>query len=631
MPDPSVAIVIVNYNGRDHLGACLDSLAALDYPVDRFRVICVDNASSDGSVAWLQARAAGGRPGIEPELVLVEAGGNLGFAGGCNLGAERAKADYVAFVNNDARLDPGWLRAMLGGLAVAEPGVVCASAKMLDWEGETVDFVEGHLNFHGFARQAFWRAKVEPGLFESARPLLFACGGAMLIERRVFLEVGGFDEDYFMFFEDVDLGWRLWLLGYGVVFVPGALVYHRHHGSAGKLALARRRFLYERNALMTLIKNYDEANLARILPAALLLAMRRATDYLQQASGGPDDLEPERWHQLLETGDLERRISYAELAPIVALRELVQRMPALMEKRAAIQARRRRPDGAILPLFGQPLRGYPMAHRVIQAYCEDQAALIEAFGIDDTFRAVKTRVLILTEAGLPSLGWPASPEGERAEALGRALEAAGHAVRYALPRRLVEERALPGLVEQLAWDDRRVDDRILRYGPDAIVATHWRALAFARSSIYRPVVLDYNPLPPDLSGERPEARRIIERRDYLANVDLFTAGSAEELAQFGAWLAEVPGLSVPPERLALVERSVGAAAIAPLSAFCQAQRTRPGKLPVVARPEPPRTPLRRLPAKAAASLRRQGGTGLFVEIRQYLRWRLILLRRSLGG
>jgi GT2 family glycosyltransferase len=109
-----------------------------------------------------------------------------------------------------------------------------------------------------------------------SRPFLFACGGAMLIRRDLFLEVGGFDPDYFAYFEDVDLGWRLWLLGHRVVYAPRAVVYHRHHGSWQTVNDAKKWLLAERNTLYTIVKNYEDDHLARILPAALLLILQRA-------------------------------------------------------------------------------------------------------------------------------------------------------------------------------------------------------------------------------------------------------------------------------------------------------------------------------------------------------------------
>jgi GT2 family glycosyltransferase len=109
----------------------------------------------------------------------------------------------------------------------------------------------------------------------------------MLIDRAVFLDSGGFDEDYFLFFEDVDLGWRLWVLGYRVHLVPRAVTYHRLHASTGELQDVAKRLIFQRNALFSVLKNYDERNLGRVLPATLLLTVQQVLAELEQGSAAP--------------------------------------------------------------------------------------------------------------------------------------------------------------------------------------------------------------------------------------------------------------------------------------------------------------------------------------------------------
>ena len=108
---------------------------------------------------------------------------------------------------------------------------------------------------------------------------MFASGAAMVTRASTFREIGGFDERYFLFFEDVDLGWRYWLLGYRVRYVPASLVFHHHHRSVGALSRAEEDFLLERNALFTIFKNYDDANLERVLGGG--------RDACGSARGGP--------------------------------------------------------------------------------------------------------------------------------------------------------------------------------------------------------------------------------------------------------------------------------------------------------------------------------------------------------
>ena len=367
-PDPAalppLAIVVPNYNGAAHLEACFGSLEALDYPADRLELLLVDNASADGSLALLARRF--------PRVRVLRNRANLGFAAACNQGARAAGAPVVAFLNNDARVDRAWGRALVAPL-LAHPTVAAVGARMLDWAGERIDYAGGLLNFYGHAFQRLYGAPVsaDPDLAE--RPTLFACGGAMAVRRDVFLASGGFDETYFAFFEDVDLGWRLWLLGHAVLYAPRAVAYHRGHATASRLPAHQLRVLYERNALYTIVKNYEDATLERVLPAALLLAAQRglmsgrvetAPYVLGRDSGGPSETLP------------RLAMSY-----FLALGEVGLKLDEVWARRAAVQAARRRPDAAILPLFGEPF----MPNHVDPRYLETQERVVRTFGLDRLF------------------------------------------------------------------------------------------------------------------------------------------------------------------------------------------------------------------------------------------------------
>ena len=182
--DASISIVIVNLNGKPLLADCLDALTGQDYPQDRVEIILVDNGSTDGSVMFVRE--------TYPRVRVLEAGRNLGFAGGNNLGARAALGEYLALINNDARADSHWLRALVEPLE-AEPDVACAASKILDREGRTIDFVGPAMNLYGRALQIDEGLPDIPGTYDEPRELLAPCGGAMMIRRDVFWEVGGFD------------------------------------------------------------------------------------------------------------------------------------------------------------------------------------------------------------------------------------------------------------------------------------------------------------------------------------------------------------------------------------------------------------------------------------------------------
>lgn len=345
MSGRTATVAIVNWNGRGHLETCLPSVFALDHPADALECVVVDNGSTDGSVEWLAREW--------PRVRVVAHPDNRGFAAAANDAAAAATGHVVAFLNNDCRVERSWLARLLDALAAT--GAAAAGSCMLDWDGARVDFGGAAMNFHGHGSHRGWNRAYVPEPGREPEPALFGCGGALAVDRQRFLAAGGFDADYFAYFEDVDLGWRLWVLGERVVYVPTAVAYHRHRGSG--MDPVRWRFLLERNALASLVKNYDDANLAVVLPAARALLAARAG-----LASGPE---------AAAFGDAERAFD--------------ERRPALDAARAAIQARRRTPDHEILPLFREPFR--PSAFG--RAYWAEQRRVLRAHGLDRVFGAAE--------------------------------------------------------------------------------------------------------------------------------------------------------------------------------------------------------------------------------------------------
>ena len=374
---PAVAVVVVYYNGADDTIACLDGIAALSWPAERLEVVVVDNASRGDDVARIRAAHPGAR--------VVPAGANLGFAGGCNLGVRESTAGYVAFLNNDARPDEAFLRAAVGELET-HPDVGAVAAKVLDWAGERIDFAGGTLSWYG---QGFKLHVGEPDgtVPDDARDVLFGTGSALVVRRAAFEAVGGFDERYFMFFEDVDLGWRLWLAGHRVRYVPGAVAYHRHHASMSGLGAWREQFLLERNALYTIYKNYDDRNVERFLAPALALAVRRGVALsgadataLDLAQNPPVPDEP-------ATAEVDKAL----LASAYAVDAFARELPSLARARAEVQQGRVRGDAEITRLFGQPLVSSISA----EDFRHDLEKITETIGVREVFGR-RRRILVLT-------------------------------------------------------------------------------------------------------------------------------------------------------------------------------------------------------------------------------------------
>ena len=328
---PTVSVLVLNCNGREHLEHCLSSLQQQSYPAARCEIVVVDNGSSDGSLEYLHGRY--------PSVRVLSFGENRGFAAAYNAAVDACDTEFVAFLNNDTRVDAGWLTELVS--AAERHGAASVASKMLDWTGQTVDFAGGLVSMFGHS----WQRDIgQPASTpHSEDRLLFACGGSMLISREAFQEAGGFDADFFAYFEDVDLGWRLSLLGYDNVLAPRAITYHRLHGTAGRLAFAPRLRLYERNALAMIFKNYEQATLDRVLPAAVALTAARAFREIT--------LDPQTFAMSarppLAVGAPPRFVAY-----LIALEEFGRQLPALARKREDIQRRRRRSDRDLFPLFG---------------------------------------------------------------------------------------------------------------------------------------------------------------------------------------------------------------------------------------------------------------------------------------
>ncbi|MEO6798011.1 MAG: glycosyltransferase family 2 protein [Candidatus Dormibacter sp.] len=424
---PAISLIILNFNGRQHLQACLSSVLALDYPKDRLEIILCDNGSSDDSVAYVR-RAF-------PTVGVVALDRNYGFAEGNNRAAAQARHHWIGFLNNDMWVERDWLRQLVAPLA-SQPGLACLSSRILNWYGTTIDFIGAGMNFEGHGFQIDVGRKRSRA--DTARRVLSPCGGAMLIRSQLFTELGGFDADYFAFFEDADLGWRLNLLGHDVWYTPAATVYHRLHGTHKQFEAHRLRVLYERNALFTIYKCLEPANLAVALPAAMLLLNERALGYTEidaqsfqldgskalpsglpasppaQVDGKPGLLERSR-RVLREEGVrplitkgrsfLGQRISRNAMrmrqravhnallvAPIaisghVALSDFGHALASLSAKRRWLQERRVRTDADLFPLFVDPLH----ASWDNPEYVGFQQHLVKVLGIDRRFCPPATR------------------------------------------------------------------------------------------------------------------------------------------------------------------------------------------------------------------------------------------------
>jgi GT2 family glycosyltransferase len=244
------SVIVVVHAGAKHLD---DSLVSLRRYSDRpdIEVVVVDNGSSDRCIEAVERRF--------PWAKAVRSEENLGFAGGVHLGAEAATGDVLVLLNDDAAAGDRFVEAHLDALG-SDPDAAVSAGRLLSWDGKRHDFVRGVVTFdcHAFQLgQGFPEAELEMPRAGEALP--FACGGNMAIRREDWDATSGFDPELYAYFEDVDLGWRLWAVGRQIVAAPEAIARHRGAATSAALGDFRRGVLFERNALRTFFACADGA------------------------------------------------------------------------------------------------------------------------------------------------------------------------------------------------------------------------------------------------------------------------------------------------------------------------------------------------------------------------------------
>jgi GT2 family glycosyltransferase len=246
---PLLSVIIPNWNGARHLPTCLNSLRRQTYP--HLEVIVVDNASTDESPALVQRDY--------PEVQLIRLDYNEGLTGGVNRGIQVARGEVIASLNNDTEVTPGWAEALMTAL-LNHPDAGMAASKMLLFDRrDTLHSAGDAYGVDGIpVNRGVWQP--DQGQFDGGEYIWGGCGGAVAYRRAMLDDIGFFDEDLFMYCEDVDLNWRAQLAGYRCVFAPQAVVYH-HLSATGGGEIAS--FYTGRNTIWVLVKDYPGELLRR--------------------------------------------------------------------------------------------------------------------------------------------------------------------------------------------------------------------------------------------------------------------------------------------------------------------------------------------------------------------------------
>lgn len=258
---PLASVIIVNHNGIDFVDTCLCSVLKSDY--ENLEVIFVDNASTDGSLQYVNNAF-----GNDQRLKFVENSSSFGPAVGRNRGSRIANGKYLIFLDNDTKVTPNWITELVGVLE-KDVSIGAAQAKLLRMDTNLYDCAGDYLGPLGFLIERS-RGREDKGQLDFTADILSAKSAASIIRKELFDRIGRFDEDFYMYLEETDLSWRVWLAGYRVVFIPNSNVYHAFATPEKSFSRYYSKYIVRyygcRNYISTLVKNLEPINLIKILP-----------------------------------------------------------------------------------------------------------------------------------------------------------------------------------------------------------------------------------------------------------------------------------------------------------------------------------------------------------------------------
>lgn len=257
----TVTVIVVNWNGGDWLAECIGKL--LRQTLSPTRILLMDNGSTDDSLRKIQPH---------PNLTIRLLGENLGFAAANNRGIAECDTDYVALLNPDAFPEPDWLERLVEAAERHPAAGSFGSRQLMDKTNDILDGIGDVYHVSGLAwRDGHGRAMTARDL--EGGDIFAPCAAAALYRRAALEEAQGFDEDFFCYMEDVDLGFRLRLLGYGCRYVPEAVVHHVGSACTGGRHSAFSVYHGHRNLVWAFVKNMPGILFWLLLPAHLLLTL----------------------------------------------------------------------------------------------------------------------------------------------------------------------------------------------------------------------------------------------------------------------------------------------------------------------------------------------------------------------
>lgn len=329
LPQPLVSVIILNYNGKKVIRPCLESLINQTYK--NLETIVVDNASADGSVEIIKKDF----PSVR--LIINEA--NLGFGAGNNIGIGAAAGEFLLVLNNDARLESDCVEELVRSINKDQKYGACAAKILLEYEKGLLDVAGIAICSDGIS---IGRGRLEPhDRFNTEEEVFFASGCASLYRRKMLDDIRLsdeiYDEDFFAYADDTDLGWRAQLAGWKCIYNPKAIVYHLHSASTSNYS-SLKAFLVERNRIWVAVKNFT----LTMLLSGLFYTFRR---YYFQTYGVLKGKGA--------SGKFAKEAKKTELLKILINANIcaVKGLPAMLGKRRQIFKKKRIGDKEIQELF----------------------------------------------------------------------------------------------------------------------------------------------------------------------------------------------------------------------------------------------------------------------------------------
>ena len=277
------AVVILNWNGKKFLEKFLPGV--IKNSINSAEIIIADNASSDGSLSYLEKN--------HPDIRTIRLEKNHGFTGGYNLALQQIKADYYILLNSDIEVTENWIRPVID-LMQGDPSVAACQPKIRSFNEpqkfEYAGAAGGFIDKYGYPfcqGRLFQSLEKDEGQYDQAREVFWATGACMFVRADVFHKLGGFDDDFFAHMEEIDFCWRAKNQGFKIMYCPDSTIFHIGGGTLPKNN-SRKTYLNIRNNIIMLFKNLESERLVSVLAARIILDYIAAFKFL--VDGGFKDM-----------------------------------------------------------------------------------------------------------------------------------------------------------------------------------------------------------------------------------------------------------------------------------------------------------------------------------------------------